>query len=307
MNTWLKNLLITFIIIIAPSVVIDMIFYEISALGESTIIVAIGTYAITITGLVLFYRYRPCSMWVLPLAFALPVLICYVKDTLDDSEWFTYLYTGLVLFYYSLPMVLTTFCIAFVLAIHGNMGRERHFHLRNFTLREVRKWVRRKREPLLSAGILTLVFLCIAGMWSVSISRKHMVRRNIIQRIEELTEGEGTCVFKLSDVTDFKWDQVVYFEYPVSAAEISRSAGINYKRSTDLLEGYIFIYRGRVVWEDVVGIAPGSADKAYLGFKGSQLTVLSEKDAFFKGWKEHDRLYLIEPTAGGDTEYGTLR
>ena len=61
MNTWLKNLLITFIIIIAPSVVIDVIFYEISALGESTIIVAIGTYAITITGLVLFYRYRPCS------------------------------------------------------------------------------------------------------------------------------------------------------------------------------------------------------------------------------------------------------
>ncbi len=68
-----------------------------------------------------------------------------------------------------------------------------------------------------------------------------MVRRNIIQRIEELTEGEGTCVFKLSDVTDFKWDQVVYFEYPVSAAEISRSAGINYKRSTDLLEGYIYL------------------------------------------------------------------
>ena len=296
MNTWLKNLILTFTVIVAPSVLIDVIFYEMPELGESIIIGAIGIYAITITGLVLFYRYRPCSIWVLPLAFALPVPICYVKDTLDDSEYFTYVYTGLVLFYYSLPMVLTTFCTAFASAICRNMERERHFHRRRLTLWEVRKWAHRKREPLLSAAVLVLVFLCIAGMWSVSISRRHRVRRNIIQKIEELTQEEDTCVFKLSDVTDFKWDQVVYFEYPDSPADISRSAGINYKGSTDLLEGYIFIYRGRVVREDVVGIVPGYADKAYLGFKGSGLTVLSEEDAFLEGWKEREGLYLIKPT-----------
>lgn len=104
MNTWLKNLILTFIVIVAPSVMIDVLFYEMPDLGESIIMVAAGIYAITITGLVLFYRYPPCSIWVLPLAFALPVPICYVKDTLDDSEYFTYAYTGLVLFYYSLPM-----------------------------------------------------------------------------------------------------------------------------------------------------------------------------------------------------------
>ena len=140
MNTWLKNLILTFIVIVAPSVVIDVFFYEMPDLGESTIMVAIGIYAITITGLVLFYRYPQCSIWVLPLAFALPVPICYVKDTLDDSEYFTYAYTGLVLFYYSLPMVLTTFCTAFASAICRSMERERHFHRRRLTLWEVRKW-----------------------------------------------------------------------------------------------------------------------------------------------------------------------
>ena len=142
MNTWLKNLIVTFFVIAAPGVVIDVVFYKEPnvILSSEGIAAAIGTYAITITGLVLFYRYRPCSMWVLPLSFALPVPICYVKDTLDDSEYFTYAYTGLVLFYYSLPMVLTTFCTAFASAICRSMERERHFHRRRLTLWEVRKW-----------------------------------------------------------------------------------------------------------------------------------------------------------------------
>ncbi len=138
MNTWLKNLILTFIVIAASDVLINVIFYEMPGLGESIIIGAIGIYAITITGLVLYYRYRPCSIWVLPLAFALPVPICYVKDTLTANalgalntlEGLTYVNTVLVLFYYSLPMVLTTFYIAFVSAICGNVGRKRHFRWR---------------------------------------------------------------------------------------------------------------------------------------------------------------------------------
>ncbi len=38
MNTWLKNLILTFIVIVAPSVVIDVLFYEMPDLGESIII-----------------------------------------------------------------------------------------------------------------------------------------------------------------------------------------------------------------------------------------------------------------------------
>ena len=294
MNTWLKNVLCSFIIIVTPGILVDLILYRLPDSGS--IMMIAGLYAVTITGMLLFYRFRPCSVWVLPLAFLLPVLICYVNDTLEDSEWLTYLYTILVLVCYSLPLVLITFSIAVVYTIRRNKGRNRHFCLRKLTLREVQDWVKRQRIRLLSAGVLVLVFLCIAVMWSASISRKHMVRRNIIQRIEELTEEEDTCIFKLSEVTDFQWDQVVYFEYPASRADISRSAGINYKRSTDMLEGFIFIYQGKVVREDVVSIAPGSKDKERLEFKGSRLSVLSEEDAFFKGWKMRNKVYLIEPT-----------
>ena len=53
---------------------------------------------------------------------------------------------------------------------------------------------------------------------------------------------------------------------------------------------------GKVVREDVVSIAPGSKDKERLEFKGSRLSVLSEEDAFFKGWKMRNKVYLIEPT-----------
>lgn len=134
MCTWLKNLIVTFIVIAAPGVMIGVNFYKAPymILSAEGIVTAAGTYAITITGLVLFYRYRPCSMWVLPLAFALPVPICYVKDTLNANalEGLTYVNTVLVLFYYSLPMVLTTFYIAFVSAIRGNMGRGRRFRRR---------------------------------------------------------------------------------------------------------------------------------------------------------------------------------
>lgn len=134
MNTWLKNLIVTFFVIAAPGVVIDVVFYKEPnvILSSEGIAAAIGTYAITITGLVLFYRYRPCSMWVLPLSFALPVPICYMKDTLNINEFelFPYDNTAIVLFYYSLPMVLTTFYIAFVSATRGNMGRKRHFRQR---------------------------------------------------------------------------------------------------------------------------------------------------------------------------------
>ncbi len=294
MDGWIKKTIYAFFIIIAPSILIYLVCYILPD-PESTRLRDIFSYAVTLVGLIVFYRSRPCSIWVLPLAFALPVLICYVKDTLNDSEWLTYLYTILVTIYYSLPFILLTTVIASVCTIRRNKGKHRHPGPRRLTLQEVRGWAERKKGSLLSAGVLTLVFLFIALLSFVSISRRNMVRRDIIQRIDTLTEEGGKCVFKLSDVTRFKWDKVVYFEYPVSSADISRAAGIDYTGGTDLLEGFIFIYRGRVVWKDVVGIAPGAREKARLGVKCGRLTVLKEEDAVFEGWEERDMFYLIQP------------
>lgn len=58
------------------------------------------------------------------------------------------------------------------------------------------------------AGFVVIAFLTITVICSVSISRKHVVRRDIIHKIDILDEQEIECVFKLSDVTKFRWDKV---------------------------------------------------------------------------------------------------
>lgn len=121
-----KKLLSIFLSIILPGVFVELIFYKfdwifyrcpgsIAILIEGAIL-----YCITIIGLGLFYKLRMCSMWVLPLGFTLPVLLCYVNDTLNDSEWLTYLGTTLITMYYSIPMVLVTVTIALICTIRKN-------------------------------------------------------------------------------------------------------------------------------------------------------------------------------------------
>ena len=123
-----------------------------------------------------------------------------------------------------------------------------------------------------------------------------MVRRDIIQKIDLLMEQEEECVFKLSDVTRFKWDKVAYFKHPISEEEISRALGVNYTGGTDVMEGFIFAYGGRVVHKDIVGIALGS-NHVHLGVEVDSLIVLSESDAVFEGRKIHDNFYLIKPVS----------
>jgi len=298
-----KKLLSIFLSIILPSILVELIFYKFDWIfyrwpgSRAILIEGAVLYCITIIGLILFYKFRMCSMWVLPLGFALPVLLCYVNDTLNDSEWLTYLGTTLIAMYYSIPLVLVTVAIALICTIRNNKRKwSVAIKQKGLTLQEIKEWCIRKKQSLLSAGILTAVFLSIAVICAVHISRLHMVRRDIIQKIDLLMEQEEECVFKLSEVTRFKWDKVAYFKHPVSEEEISRALGVNYTGGTDLMEGFIFAYGGRVVHKDIVGIAPGS-NHVHLGVEVDSLIVLSESDAVFEGRKIHDTFYLIKPVS----------
>ena len=109
-----------------------------------------------------------------------------------------------------------------------------------------------------------------------------MVRRDIIQKIDQLIEDEKEYVFYLSEVTKFKWDKVVYFKYPTSEEEISRALDVNCTGGTDVSQGFVFAYQGRVVYTDIVGIIPG-ANRVYLSVKGDSLIVWSKENAVFEG------------------------
>ncbi len=275
---------------ILPGILVEVIVYKFgwifSGPSGSVGIQAMGLYGITIIGLLLFYKIRPCSMWVLPFSFLPPVFVCYVNDTLNDSQWLTYLYTAWITVSYSIPGILITSAIALVCMIRENRRKERK------TGKEQKG---SKKEAFLSAAVLAMAFLVIGGIGMVSISRIHMVRREIIKKIDWLSEQKMECVFKLSEVTKFKWDTVAYFKYPISEEEISRKLGADYTGGVDVSEGFVFAYRGRVVHKDIVGIAPG-ANRPYLGVEGvDNLAVWSVEDAAFKGRKVDDSFYLIKP------------
>ncbi|MCI9184845.1 MAG: hypothetical protein HFG61_08240 [Lachnospiraceae bacterium] len=311
MENRMKNVCSLFLSITLPGIMVEIFVYLWSGGmggGEDVLFLLNG---ITIIGLLLFYKLKPCSMWVLPLGFALTALVCYVSDTLNDSvnhsEWLPYFYTSIITVYYSIPWTLLSFTIALALTIRKNKGRWREqirqkgwkaFFFRKATWQDVRVWCFKRKEAFISAGILMAIFLAIAaaaaiGAWSIS--RKHMVRKGIFQTIDRLSAQEGTCIFKLSEVTGFQWDKVAYIKYPVLEWEISRELGVNDTVGTDLAEGFVFVYQGKVVYKDLVSIMPGQHSRVSLEFAGSYLTVLKEEEAWFEGRKISDTLYWIKP------------
>ncbi len=309
MKAWLRKALIIFISIVLPSILVELIIYKMGFVFyrwsglTSAVIEGILLYSITIIGLIQYYRFKICGIWSLIVGFFLPVLVCYVNDTLNDSEWLTYINTIFITLYYSIPMVLVIVIITIIGAVRKNKQRYSSVikkrkvgdsFLSKLTIQEIEQWCKRKKESLLSAGILAVTFLFLTVICAVHISRIHMVRKDIIKKIDLLMEQEGECVFNLSEVTRFKWDKVAYFEYPVSEKEISRALGADYTGGTDVAQGFVFAYRGKVVYTDIVGIIPGG-NRVYLSVEGGSLIVLTKEDAVFKGRKIDDTFYLIKP------------
>lgn len=292
----MKKLLISLLGILSPCILVQLLLYRWS--NFSIIVTGILLYSITIIGLLFFYKFRLCNVWILPLGFVLPVPVCYIQDYLNNSEWLSFLNTALVTAYYSIPFIFISVTIAIIYTIRthkrkGSCSICKRFLSGNLTLREIKEGLIRKKPQLFSAGLLVIILLIIIAICAISINRKHIVRKEIIQTIDQFSEQDN-CVFKLSEVTKFKWDKVAYFKYPVGESEISRELGVTYKSSTDLLEGFVFVYNGKVVHEDVVSIAPGFYDRARLVFKGGSLIVLTGDEAIFEGRKIHDTLYEIK-------------
>lgn len=111
----MKKLVGIFLSIILPSVFVQLYWdswSDISAIGASIIL-----YMVTIIGLLFFYRFRPCRMWILLFGFALPIPISYIGDYLNNSEYLTYVQTGLTTAYYSIPFIIISLTAAIISTI----------------------------------------------------------------------------------------------------------------------------------------------------------------------------------------------
>lgn len=69
----------------------------------------------------------------------------------------------------------------------------------------------------------------------------------IIKTIDGKCEKGGSCTFKMSDITDFRWDKLVVYGLGSSQKEISRALGVRYKDSVDMTSGMVFVYKGKIV------------------------------------------------------------
>lgn len=69
--------------------------------------------------------------------------------------------------------------------------------------------------------------------------------------LDENYRDEQDVILHLSDFTDFDWDTVFIFEYPVSYQDIENAIGVKYEGSLDLASGMIFVLDGQIVYDEI--------------------------------------------------------
>ena len=94
--------------------------------------------------------------------------------------------------------------------------------------------------------------------------------------------GESTVV--LGDLTDFDWDQSLFFSY-TNPGSIYEAIGVNFQK-TDLTIGIIFVRDGEIVYyelfhRDYSGISPLPSRFSMLG--ATSLTIFEQDDIFGVG------------------------
>ncbi len=97
-------------------------------------------------------------------------------------------------------------------------------------------------------------FICILLASLILLSgcgnSKSLLQSNMRVYLDSYYKGNGVTV-SISDFTDFEWEQVLIFQYPVSAQDIENAIGVKYEGSLDLTSGMIFVYNQKVVYDEV--------------------------------------------------------
>ena len=95
--------------------------------------------------------------------------------------------------------------------------------------------------------IVIFIFIIVA---MILMSHRNQKISNKIRTVYNKTE-QTTFEVRLSDFTDFEWDNVVIYSYPITQKELSEIIGINYKKEPDLQSGMIFIKNKKIVYEEL--------------------------------------------------------
>lgn len=108
--------------------------------------------------------------------------------------------------------------------------------------------------------LITLLFTIIL---LVGCQNKSILSDQIIKEIDSKCKLDNICSvsIQLQKVTTFEWDKVAIFQVGSSNEEISKILGVNYKGSTDLMSGMIFLMNNKIVYEEKIPYYPDRPSK----------------------------------------------
>jgi hypothetical protein len=145
--------------------------------------------------------------------------------------------------------------------------------------------------------IILAVILLLTGCGKIE---KHEIRDKIIRNIELKSKNTDECIISIKEITDFKWDKLVMFNEGASRQEINSVLGFRYEGETDLTVLTIFLFKGKIVYQENEAYDPEKPSKLFVQYPDSQIHHMefSFDKAVFKGTKEQidgEYYYKIAP------------
>ena len=132
--------------------------------------------------------------------------------------------------------------------------------------------------------------------------RNNNLSDKIINYIDYNADESNICTLDMNEITDFKWDKMLFFGVGSNNTEISNALGVEYKDSTDLVSGIVFVYNNKIVYKESIPYNPDHPSKLllYVGnmFGEPSYRVFTPNDAIFKGSRREKKgefYYKIEP------------
>ncbi len=97
--------------------------------------------------------------------------------------------------------------------------------------------------------IIILIIICISILSLIIILTKNIkVSEKIIDYCNR--QEKNNFEIKISDYTNFDWDNLIIYKNPTSKQELFEFTGIDYKNELDLQSGMIFIKDNKITYEE---------------------------------------------------------
>jgi len=138
---------------------------------------------------------------------------------------------------------------------------------------------------------LTIIFVAIAGLGLFALlnwtrPKGFSICDEIIKAIDVKYGTNEPCDINIIELTSFKWDRGAIFEVGSSRAELNEALGIEYKESTDLMSGIVFVYDKKIVYREMIPYNPERPSKLWIRIDTNPETsciALTPNNAIVKG------------------------